>query len=356
MRTVFTNSMCAHVWAQLSQPHGRSGSMKFDGAVAYSYSTAVANIITPQGRRAVMLHLPNRWGVTTGQHLRHYQDAARHLPQFEVPQLFTYAAPIRDAAPDATLHNENVAALTANYQKERDALLRVPADSWRVRALATEDRDGRELPRDPADDSNVSAAHVTLCRLAGVLRDYAEAFGIVCDALPWQTDGDKIVARRDRILNDPKRAAKQAAAAEARERAAAKRKAAAIEALRVAQLDAHERVGRWLAGEDVRLQYGDVPRERGALLRVKGESVQTSQGADAPVSHVRPALAFWLRTTRDRLTYERDPAMASVRLGHFRLDSIDADGNVRAGCHYITAATVRALVETLQATTSSDAA
>src|SRR5580658_8878748 len=108
MKTVFSNSMCAHVWAQLSQPHGRSGSMKFDGAVAYSYQTPVAHIAHTPDHQRVALFVPNRWGVTTGRHLWHYRNALPYdVPCFEVPDIFDW----QRTRVNAYDHKANVAYL-----------------------------------------------------------------------------------------------------------------------------------------------------------------------------------------------------------------------------------------------------
>lgn len=327
MRTVFTNSMCAHVWAQLKQPHGRSGSMKFDGAVAYSYSTPVAHIITPKGRAAVALFVPNSWGVTTAGHISEYRSAANQYPQFIVPDIFPHydARKVRDEAPDATLHASNIAYLVAEYIKERDALLRCPAESWRL-----------------GDDR----AEQALMKLSHALHLYEDAFGLPhSDALHWLSDAQKIRERRDRLLNDPKRAAKRAASAAARERAEEKKQAQRIEQRRLDALGAADRVAAWIAGQDVRLHYGDLNPMVGPLLRIRGDNVETSMGASVPLEHARRVLRFWSRLRDAGMEYDGNSAtgrgpLEDVTLGHFRLNSIDAQGNVRAGCHRITAAEV----------------
>lgn len=337
MRTVFTNAKCAHVWAQLSQPHGRSGSMKFDGAVAYSYQTPVANIITPQGRAPVALFVPNRWGVTTASHLREYKSAASHYPQFDVPYIFAHdARVVRDNPPDDSVHSANIGYLTEQYTNARDALMRAPADSWRLRDLTGE--------------AFATQAHETLSELADVLSRYCGAFFIAARTLPWQSDADKAIARRNRIVNDPKRAAKMAAAAERRAAAEVRKLAERAARDAEARAAAADAIARWRNGEDVRLPYAaQRDADGGAMLRLCGDTVQTSLGADAPLSHVRRVLEVlyskvprgqsWQRDTR----YSDDRQETYSRLGHFRLDSIDADGNVRAGCHFITAAEIAAL-------------
>lgn len=74
---------------------------------------------------------------------------------------------------------------------------------------------------------------------------------------------------------------------------------------------------------------------RGAFLRLSadGRRVETSRGAEVP-AHVCPLV--WRLVGEVRASgAPREFAPGSVRLGHFTLDSIDAEGNVRAGCHFI---------------------
>ncbi len=69
MKTVFTNSQLAHVWAQLSQPNGRSGSMFFEGAKLYSYGLhyLLAQVHTVKGRRFALIN-ETRYSNTTCKH------------------------------------------------------------------------------------------------------------------------------------------------------------------------------------------------------------------------------------------------------------------------------------------------
>lgn len=75
--------------------------------------------------------------------------------------------------------------------------------------------------------------------------------------------------------------------------------------------------------------------DRAAFLRLSpdGRRVETSQGAEVPV---RVCSLMWHLIGEQRAAGEpRTFAPGSVTLGHFSLDSIDAEGNVRAGCHFI---------------------
>lgn len=74
---------------------------------------------------------------------------------------------------------------------------------------------------------------------------------------------------------------------------------------------------------------------RVAFLRLSadGQRVETSRGAEVPA---RVCPLVWRLVGEVRASgAPREFAPGSVRLGHFSLDSIDAGGNVRAGCHFV---------------------
>ena len=128
----------------------------------------------------------------------------------------------------------------------------------------------------------------------------------------------------------------------------AKLEAADVEgrALYDAERMAAEREAReaWLNGEG-----GRYTRLRGAngtaLVRRSsdGERLETSQGADVPWSHAVKAFRFI------RLCVERGEAFHTngrvIRVGHFTVDYITADGDMKAGCHRFAWADMKALAE-----------
>jgi hypothetical protein len=311
-KTVFSNSMCAHTWAQLSQPHGRSSSMRFDGALAYSYAEPVAHIVKTITGKHVALFTSRKWSVTTSAHVSDYKSASRQYLQFDVPDLFRYR--YQETAGDRFNHEENIAYLRHLYADAFAALMRVPCESYHIANNRAEE---------------------TLKNLSHDLLRYRDAFGLahVDSECPWLVDAQTVWARAWRLLNDPKRAAKREAGRLQRERAELKRQEARKEARRIAALKESEREVLWIAGADV---YLTRYREGGALLRIRDDIVQTSMGAECPLPHARRALAYYHRVWwRGQPAHTVPADFAEGQLGHFRLDSIDADGNVRAGCHTI---------------------
>ena len=70
------------------------------------------------------------------------------------------------------------------------------------------------------------------------------------------------------------------------------------------------------------------------LLRVKGAEIHTTQGAAFPAEHGLRAWPFILRAFQRRQEWTPD-ATSGAALGHYRINRVDADGTVTAGCHTV---------------------
>jgi hypothetical protein len=143
--------------------------------------------------------------------------------------------------------------------------------------------------------------------------------------------------------------AELARAFQEREEAAAREERAAALAKAAADLKA------WRSGEG-RLPSRLSDTEGGALLRaskverdesgaIVGGSLDTSHGASVPLLHALRAFRF-LKLCRDN-GQAWTANGKSLPVGHFRIDSIDARGNFRAGCHVINWPEVAALAASL---------
>jgi hypothetical protein len=84
----------------------------------------------------------------------------------------------------------------------------------------------------------------------------------------------------------------------------------------------------WRDGQAISLPY-NVP----AMLRIAGNEIETSKGARVPLAHAKRALVLI------RAVVSRGEAWATnghtCHVGHYRIDSIEANGTVKAGCHVI---------------------
>lgn len=93
----------------------------------------------------------------------------------------------------------------------------------------------------------------------------------------------------------------------------------------------------------------DVIRDASGMIT--GGTLETSQGAEVPLTHAIRAFRF-LKLCREKAA--SDPSFdgwqangKSLPVGHFRVDSIDREGNFRAGCHRINWAEVARLAASL---------
>lgn len=99
------------------------------------------------------------------------------------------------------------------------------------------------------------------------------------------------------------------------------------ESIRLAE---QEKVTRWRAGERI---Y--VSREIPPMIRIIGDTVETSHGATVPLAHAARLVRIAERIAASGgKTYANNDGPT---VGHFRVNRIDADLSAVIGCHQITA-------------------
>lgn len=314
MKTVFNNQQCAHVWAQQTQPHGRSGSMHFDGDTLYSYQTPIAKFyrVKPDGHtsfdaRPVVLITSETYSKTTsGKHMPAVSRAlSGNVRTFHVPHVL--AGDVRLSGADVGMskggtHLQNLDAIVARYVSTRESELR------RIKVYGSAYDRLEPIQRDA--------------------RAYAQVFGLPVPTLDAQADSDgieRIRAERKAKRETPAYLAAQARKEEIRLANLAARNLARFEADTVHR-------NRWLAGNTVSTWYG-VDEKGGAYLRLSndGTRVETSQGAHIPVVDARRVIPL-IRTV---VAEARPIYNSSARVGSFTVDSIAANGDIKAGCHFI---------------------
>lgn len=140
----------------------------------------------------------------------------------------------------------------------------------------------------------------------------------------------------------------RAAAREAYKEAAAQVKAEA-DAKRAAQK------AEWLAGVPGVSWRGDTPTG-GVYIRavnvtrdesgaITGGALETSRGAEVPLPHAVKAFRFVKRCREAGKAWRANGH--TIRVGHFRIDSIESSGDFIAGCHLIEWAQIEALAKSL---------
>lgn len=180
----------------------------------------------------------------------------------------------------------------------------------------------------------------------------------VPSATPWGTErglelaptlaerAARIAARGDAIAAElaPERDALRDAAEREAER---QREAERAERARIAAMTDAERREAWEAGELGREAVRTLETVSGPLLRaiapeidgctVAGGTLETSQGATVPLRHAFRVFQFVAACRAEGKAWREGGAWGprSIRVGHFRVDSVAASGDFVAGCHSI---------------------
>jgi hypothetical protein len=100
------------------------------------------------------------------------------------------------------------------------------------------------------------------------------------------------------------------------------------------ELETAEHRKAWLAGEAPLAGLRFDAESGGAALRIKGDMLQTSHGAEVPLEHAIRAFRF-IKLCREA-GREWSANGQQIRVGHFRVDSVSAAGDMVAGCHAFT--------------------
>lgn len=315
-----SNSQTAHIWAQQVKESAKSsnGNLSFEGTVLYSYTTPIARFVPGAKGKRVTLITSRSYSVTTsGKHMPAANRAVDYgrgefSPCFHVPNLGStgfYHSRAAELTPAD--HAENLAYLAGRYSELVSKALRVRADYHGV-------------PGSLAEYAETAIA-------------YAKTFKLKAPKFAPEKDAAEIAQKRaDRDARNatPAAIAKRAKAAEYRA-AAEERKAT------LARLKGAEKLAEWRKGAAVYLGYGEsTDAMGGALLRVRGENLETSMGAVVPLAHAIRVFQF-AKLCRDnsngadRETIAWQKNGRTLRVGHFQVDHVKGDGSFRAGCHLI---------------------
>lgn len=297
MKTVVSSEMVAHLWVHQSQSEARNGtgSLYFRDSTIWSYGS---HFPIARHVNGVVLQTTDRCSMTTStKHQPVVRQACSHLTVYNVPDVL---------ADTPAQHAENL----ADYQKRYETAL---LKASRAR-------------------SNADWHIETAAELFTKGNAYAECFEI-----------PERMTERDTAELIERAKAHTAARREANKRRAEARR----EQLDTEWQEFQEALPAWRTGLAPlpRLSYDNPHKPKGALLRVIGDTVKTSQGAEFPVSAAPLAWRIVKRCKDTGTAWQSNGEQ--VRLGHFRLDSVDTAGNVRAGCHYVEYAECEGLARTL---------
>lgn len=289
----------AHYWANRTQPSGEAASLSFNGADLFSYSARIATLVRVHqptlagSENTVAIFTDQRWSVTTSGHQSMARRAASHLAQVTVHELGGHGF-------DAQRHRDNFASVVQNLT-ERAATARKGSSQRKALRLLGEEID--------------------------LANRFCTFFNLELFTVP--TDFDAV---RKQLAEEQERAAELAKknAVKAKRKAAKLRKEAlaAAERWKAGQEETGDlNLIRWnLPGQDfMRLELCDSGGDRDSPEIVTTKNVRVS------VPFVKRAARFILPKVRDGQTWQTNGEICMV--GEFRLDSIEADGTIKIGCH-----------------------
>jgi hypothetical protein len=300
-KVVFSTDMVAHIWAQQKQGYGRNhGNFYFEGATIYSYGShfPIAKFVERKGKRAV-LFTTRTYGSTTSKHLRMVLNA---LDGLGVLILHVYR-------PDNDPRSSEV-------KKDAEAEMKTAVDKVaRARSHL---------------EYAIEACHGIALRANDLSKFYGWRWRLKVPPfdeakLAKQRVSNAAAGERNRVKREEERARWEAANAEQMVKNAVKREA-------------------WLRGEAV--QYPWSGYDEGTLLRVHGDLVQTSRGAEVPVEHAKRLWPIIERVMQRGEAYQRNGH--SEHIGDFVVDRIEPTGDIKIGCHLIKFDQVQKIARELQ--------
>lgn len=318
MRKVLgSHAQTAHVWAQNNQSEGRSSDsrMFFERGTIYSYGRhfAIASHVKDIKGNAAVLFTTDSYSPSTGKHISLTRGALRgDCPVYYVPEA------------QAGYETKNLEM----FDKQTDKLLEKYA-APRIRQT-TRDGIASQIARNIESRNTFGFAFVKRYKPVTVPDDI--------NALA-------------KSLTDAK--AKAAASAERAKKKAQeesyKLAEAALKASRGQWADLW-RLNKWhLIQTDDRsyslIVSSYIRQTHGILLRVKGDIIETSQGAEFPLEHGLKALPFIRAVKAKGETWHKNGK--TIHLGHFQIDSIEGDGTIKAGCHTVPYSEVELIAQRL---------
>jgi hypothetical protein len=271
------NAELFHRWAHQVKPKGKSGNVFYEGPLAYSYGYhfVIANLT---GKNDVVLFSCRRYSISTGKHQFLARRATSHMTQIHVPNPAT-------STPGA--HKENLEYLNAETLSAVETLRRARTGTqWKINA-AVSDQERARIYND------------VFLKGAGTVQGLPDE---------WE---EIIASARER---EERHEAKRSELYAVRQKAFAERMT--------------ENIAKWRAGESVGV-WG-VP----CMLRERNGECETSQGVKVPMDHAKRAYKAVKRCKETGETFHANGR--SIPVGVYKIDSISADGTLRAGCHTIT--------------------
>lgn len=314
------NEQVAHVWAQGNGETARSENLRCEDNRLISYSTEIARLDNDYAYISGM-----QYSVTTTRHLSY----ARQALASHIHTIYISGCNVRDFNPDnprnvltqVWLHARDLNNAVAKIRRART----YPSGSEALRLIAETRRLLDILEHRHGVDAFARGIDTLNCdyhthKLTG------SELALATDTLNTLLEAGKRVSILDVFDRLIPEYADIVARCEARQQQADSKKQAQRERERQElERTQRENISRWLAGEGV-----NISAISPTLLRVRGDVVQTSRGAEVPLGD---AVKMFAR-------FERGELVAGDRIGHFTVSAITPDA-VIIGCHTLQISVLR---------------
>lgn len=313
-----SHAEAAHIWAHWqtnNAPEGRSnyGTLFWREDVIYSHRVSYPIAVQlrmgiGEDYKQIVFITTDTYSSTTSGHIADVRRATSHYEQVYVPQVVL----VRIAE----------MSVLDDWHKEKKAL-RVLGDfykDWLLNDSKTEFERGMKaiLP------SSISTANSTINYNQRQLIKFYELLKLGRCGTTFRQEWP--VQLNNRLLEREKRTLELENGREERTRINREKRQAALERKNAGLIQ------QWIAGEvHYTRALADMPK---VYMRVYNEDIQTSHGASFPVSHAKRAFDLVLHCKKTGSVWEKNGK--SMHLGNFQIDKIDGEGNVKAGCHFVT--------------------
>lgn len=396
MKTVFSNQELFHIYASGTQENGRShnGNVFFSGSTLYSYGTHFPLAIRYKDK---FLLNADSYSVTTSKHQSQTRYALRHCETVSLPALRVVAEIIRhkqalgrydkeqrkyrkqELDREARAYVQGMAREIKHarekfdrarsihslnhWQREMDRFEKAALFVWRDlagkrsnpisgaikaerQAIKARLKEAIAFDLERFTQENLEArAQKRLAELTA-MREKLEAEGDVeytairlrnaCESVQHELGSKRVAinAGNREFLTKEAQAKLEAAYAIAdsvwQQYFGAIYQEACATVKRYQEMEYQERLQKFHAREIHHIGTGDV------ACRVNGDTVETSRGARVPLDDAIMLFNAARVCRNSAKQFSHDDKGKQVKIGAYRLDRIDAEGNATIGCHYIT--------------------
>lgn len=297
MKTVFSNSELAHIWIHGKQDYGRNGngSFYFDDNTIYSYGShfPIATKLTNKRGEICILYTTESYRITTA---KHKNEVWRAIPKNEKYKVFNIPL----------INNVNHLFVCDYY---RDQIKKTYNEAMQGKKGLRYDRLQRMLKYQETG------------------LEYSKFFSLK-EKFPLELNKEDLedqlkVSLVDKQAHDLKNQEKDRKRSEARELS---RKEWELEQYK----NIEEKVITWRSGG-----YASLPSDYPVMLRIKANDIQSSKGAIFPVSQANPAIMFIKSVMNSGIEWNSNTANHEIKLGIYKVDKIEVNGTVTAGCHIV---------------------